>query len=347
MGGRTFVGLYRLLRVPFLCLVLCYVGQTTAKDRPLRPVTDNKALQYLTEGLTDMNTFRHDQLDPLLIERISDTPGNKKAREHIVQRMQSLGWKVEQDSFEDDTPFGRKTFVNVIATLNPDRPQRTVVACHYDSKDMKTKERKTFIGAIDSAVPCAIMLETAKQLNCLLTKAKEENNAVSDLTLQFVFFDGEEAFQRWSETDSIYGARHLAREWGSQLSAIREIILLDLIGTADTRFMNLFQSTSPLYDSLAQTEEQLRGKGLLTKEYSATMFTRIQRPAGIEDDHIPFLRRGVDILHLISVPFPSVWHKVEDDGDHLDFAFIDNFSRIFRVFVSGLMHLKPENNGCR
>jgi len=30
------------------------------------------------------------------------------------------------------------------------------------------------------------------------------------VTLQFIFFDGEEAFQNWTPTDSIYGARHLA-----------------------------------------------------------------------------------------------------------------------------------------
>ena len=28
-----------------------------------------------------------------------------------------------------------------------------------------------------------------------------------------VFFDGEEAFREWTETDSLYGARHLAQQW--------------------------------------------------------------------------------------------------------------------------------------
>lgn len=28
-----------------------------------------------------------------------------------------------------------------------------------------------------------------------------------------VFFDGEEAFDTWTDTDSIYGSRHLARKW--------------------------------------------------------------------------------------------------------------------------------------
>lgn len=29
----------------------------------------------------------------------------------------------------------------------------------------------------------------------------------------FVFFDGEEAFREWSDTDSVYGARNLAKKW--------------------------------------------------------------------------------------------------------------------------------------
>jgi len=34
----------------------------------------------------------------------------------------------------------------------------------------------------------------------------------SDMTLQFIFFDGEEAFVDWTETDSLYGSRHLAKK---------------------------------------------------------------------------------------------------------------------------------------
>jgi len=31
-------------------------------------------------------------------------------------------------------------------------------------------------------------------------------------SLQLIFFDGEEAFVDWTETDSLYGARHLAKQ---------------------------------------------------------------------------------------------------------------------------------------
>lgn len=35
-------------------------------------------------------------------------------------------------------------------------------------------------------------------------------NCKSELTLQYIFFDGEEAFEQWTDTDSLYGSRHLA-----------------------------------------------------------------------------------------------------------------------------------------
>jgi hypothetical protein len=35
---------------------------------------------------------------------------------------------------------------------------------------------------------------------------------LSEYSLQLIFFDGEEAFQRWTATDSLYGSRQLARD---------------------------------------------------------------------------------------------------------------------------------------
>ena len=72
--------------------------------------------------------------------------------------MNSLGWTVEEDSFDSNTPVGRKTFTNVIATLNPNAPRHLNLACHYDSKLDREGE---FIGATDSAVPCAMLLNLA------------------------------------------------------------------------------------------------------------------------------------------------------------------------------------------
>ena len=58
------------------------------------------------------------------------------------------------------------------------------------------------------------MLDLAEALRPLLDARKqrlehgmENDEDVSETTLQLVFFDGEEAFMDWSDTDSLYGAR--------------------------------------------------------------------------------------------------------------------------------------------
>ena len=66
----------------------------------------------------------------------------------------------------------------------------------------------------------------------------------------------------------------------------------------------------------------------------------------IEDDHLPFLRRGVKVLHLIPYPFPTVWHTRNDDLSAIDINTVDNFSKIMNVFVADYFGLTtfPEAN---
>jgi hypothetical protein len=40
-----------------------------------------------------------------------------------------------------------------------------------------------------------------------------DEQEAGETTIQIVFFDGEEAFKQWTDTDSTYGARHLAQKW--------------------------------------------------------------------------------------------------------------------------------------
>ena len=60
----------------------------------------------------------------------------------------------------------------------------------------------------------------------------------SDVKLQIVFFDGEEAFVSWTDTDSLYGSRHLASLWQNEINDIDLFILLDLIGAPGMKIRN-------------------------------------------------------------------------------------------------------------
>ena len=52
------------------------------------------------------------------------------------------------------------------------------------------------------------------------------------------------------------------------------------------------------------------------------------------------MARGVEILHMIPSPFPSVWHRMEDDGEHLDLPTVEDWGKIFTAFVGEWMDLE-------
>lgn len=77
----------------------------------------------------------------------------------IKKAFEDLNWTVTLDEFDAPTPYGTKRFTNVVATLNPNAKRRLMLAAHYDSKYMRDKY---FLGATDSAMPCAMLIEIAR-----------------------------------------------------------------------------------------------------------------------------------------------------------------------------------------
>ncbi|XP_037071950.1 glutaminyl-peptide cyclotransferase-like protein [Pollicipes pollicipes] len=286
-------------------------------------------------------------LEPLLVSRYVGTPAHEDVRQHLVNVLTALGWTVDGNrTFTMRTPLGEMPFTNVVATHDPAAPRRLVLACHYDS----IYGRDAFVAATDSAVPCAMMLYLA----CLMTsRYLDPMKGRSELTLQLMFLDGEEAFVRWTDQDSIYGARHLAQELqrtpyrgtgGGSNASLTELdridcfVLLDLLGAARPAIANYQAGTKAEFRRLAAIERQLSSAGLLPPDLPAA-FHFHQSWSGwgapqISDDHLPFLRRGVKVLHLIPHPFPSVWHKDADDARAVHFPTVAGLSRTLRVFVS-------------
>ena len=201
-------------------------------------------LHYFGPMKTNQGHFNR-TLDKILKVRVPDTPSHREVREFIIEEMTGLGWKVEEDPFEENTVIGNIKFTNVIATLNPGAPRRMVLACHYDSKITP----EGFLGATDSAVPCAQIINLAHTMKLDLDEMNDQG-----LTLQLLFLDGEEAFVQWTSTDSIYGARHLASKLeqsqyehsdvkGNELDRIDIFVLLDLLGTKNPKIISSQTST--------------------------------------------------------------------------------------------------------
>ncbi|KAG8546131.1 hypothetical protein GDO81_019723 [Engystomops pustulosus] len=262
-------------------------------------------------------------------------------------RSLSADWTVEFDLFDALTPRGSLPFGSVIATLDPKVQRRLVFACHLDSKWFPPDAGgRPFVGATDSAVPCAMILEAVTALDKTLRIMKDKG---SPITLQLFFLDGEEAFGDWTETDSLYGARHLAQRLqdepgpggaGNKLQAIDLFVLLDLLGAQEPLILSHFSETRSHFMRLVSIEQRLHSLGLLDAHHMDRPYFRPNLYFGaVEDDHVPFLHRGVPILHVISTPFPSVWHTYDDTEENLHRPTIANLCHIFVTFLAETLAL--------
>jgi len=280
-------------------------------------------------------------LENILIERVPGSDGSKKVREFIENEMSNLGWTIEEDKFEQDTIIGNVEFTNIIATLDPNAPRRMVIACHYDSKISP----KGFLGATDSAVPCAQMLNLAHTMQMDLDDQKRSE---SELTLQFLFLDGEEAFKKWTHTDSIYGARHLAAKLdkesyshqnvvGKSIERMDIFVLLDLLGAKNPQILSIQKPTDPWFRKFVDIENSLMANQIISSPriFSPGPYKRV----GIEDDHVPFMQRSVPILHLIPVPFPDEWHTMDDNANVVHYPTVEKLNIMLRIFVAEFLEL--------
>jgi hypothetical protein len=71
------------------------------------------------------------------------------------------------------------------------------VSAHFYLFYFIFRQMTGFIGATDSAVPCALLLDVAQAVTPWLSMRPVSQQQREQKTLQLIFFDGEEAFVDW------------------------------------------------------------------------------------------------------------------------------------------------------
>lgn len=288
-------------------------------------------------------------LQPFLQSRTPGSPGSQKVQQFLLGHFARLKWHVEVDRFASPVPNSPSCqFTNLVFTQNPKAKRRIVLAAHYDSKltvDGQDHDGQ-FIGATDSAWPCALMAELAFAMTHRFVAGPRFNN----VSLQMIFFDGEEAQVHWTKEDSLYGSKHLAWLWSKQrdrtktIDAIDLFVLLDLLGAARPAFYPMIQRTRPEFAQLAAVEARLRQTLALASSrppYFNTIVPQDMSGVTVDDDHVPFLNLNVPCLHIIPLPFPTVWHTMADDESALDNQTIADLTRIMHGYIEELFRLPP------
>jgi glutaminyl-peptide cyclotransferase len=234
-----------------------------------------------------------------------------ETRRYIRAQMAAIGVQVTDQAFEAKTPMGQVKMVNVRATIPGTRPERIILAGHYDTKVFK---QFRFVGANDAGSSTAFLIEMARVL-----KARK-----NPWTIELLFLDGEEAFIDWYlGDDHTYGSRHYveqARRTGD-LARIKAMILVDMIGDRDLVIKRETNSTPWLTDVVWASAKILSLETTFVPDRFA-----------VEDDHMPFLQAGVPAVDLIDLDYPP-WHTAEDT---LDKVSARSMELVGRVLVAAL-----------
>ena len=211
--------------------------------------------------------------------------------------------QLEEDAFTANTPIGPVPMRNFIVRFPGKKNGVIVLATHYETN--YPLRGTSFIGANDGAATTGLLMAIGDQLR---------GHTLDGYSVWLLFDDGEEAIKCldcWSESDSTYGTRHLAAKWAGDgtLARIKAFLLADMIGDKDLDIQRESRSTDWLVDLVRHAAHKFG--------YDRYFF---QHEGAVEDDHLPFLNRGVpsvDIIDLDYGPNNSYHHTIQDTLDKL------------------------------
>jgi len=232
---------------------------------------------------------------------------------YILSQLRSFGCTVETDAFTATTPVGPVAMKNILVKIQGERPGVILLGTHYD-----TLKKENFVGADDAGSSTALMLEIARQL-C----PKRGRYAV-----WIAFFDGEEAVQQWSDTDSRYGSKQMAAKLAlsGELKKVRAFLLADIVGGKNARIPRETNSTKELSQLVYSTAKRL-GYGELF----------VNEDRGADDDHDSFLSRNVPSVDVIGdFVNNGYWHTPQDNLDKISAKTLGMVGHVFLETVKAL-----------
>ncbi len=211
--------------------------------------------------------------------RVAGTPAEASAGDHVIRTLR--GWHGDVRTDTVDLPTGGVT-QNVWVTVGTGET-RLLLGAHYDSKEGSP-------GADDNASGVAVLLELARRLSLA---------PPAGLTVDIVFFGGEEIPAGFPADEHHFGSRHMAARLEDE-GALPDLMLsVDMVGVGDRLWAVTFEDSDP---AAAQTLLEAAGDLGVTAEIV---------PRGDISDHEAFARRGVPSVFMWRPDNPA-YHTPDD-----------------------------------
>jgi hypothetical protein len=243
--------------------------------------------------------------------------GHAKAEQFILSHLE--GAQIEQDKFNVQTAAGPFAMNNIVAKFPGKKDGLIVLAGHYDTN--YPLKNTSFVGANDGGSNVGLMLEIAAQLRL---------HAPEGYSIWLLFTDGEEATVSWTDDDSVYGAKHLAKKWSEDGTAarIKALLLLDMIGDKNLDLDHETNSTPWLAELVYRAAQRVGQQSHFSSRVNA-----------IQDDHLPFRAVGIPVDDIIDLNygFDNLYHHTtQDTADKCSAASLQSVGDIVMESIRAL-----------
>ena len=302
----------RSLRLPFYFCVFCLLLATNTACASAAPKIFDGAHANQTYLMAQMN----------LGARPAGSAADRATGDYILAQLKESQWKTETQEFS----YRNVPVRNVIAKNGEGRGPLIVLGAHYDTRPRadqdKTRPEQPVPGANDGASGVAVLLELARTLDT--SKLKNE--------VWLAFFDAEDngdlggcvvapppcdnATWHWS-----VGADYFA---GKLPVKPEFVVIVDMIGDADQNIYYEQFSDKQLQQQLWSIAAQLGFEKFFISQYKWSM----------DDDHTPFLQRGIRAIDIIDFDYPY-WHTTQDTADKVSGDSLGHVGRVLQTWLEG------------
>ncbi|MHB1023239.1 MAG: M28 family peptidase [Acidobacteriaceae bacterium] len=239
--------------------------------------------------------------------RYINSEGHLKAEAYIKSHFapEAAQKRLEVDGFVANTPIGPVAMRNYIVKYPGKKAGIIVLGTHYETN--YPLRNIGFVGANDGGSTTGLLMEIGDLLRAQTTG----NKRLDGYSVWLVFFDGEEAIQQWSDSDKLYGSRHLAAKWSNDgtIHHIKAFLLADMLGDKSLDIDRDLNSTQWLLDLVY---DAAKDEGVQSHFFA--------RENQVDDDHIPFVERGVPSADIIDFDYgphsflhPDGYHHTAED----------------------------------
>lgn len=271
--------------------------------------------------------FAHTKAIVEVSPRPTGSEGLRKSADYIKAEIAKLGlqpreqvWTQSVERYGQSRELSLRNLWTEIPGTDPDKGPILLLACHYDSKycaDHPNPEHNfEFVGAVDSAAACGVLLELARVVTDHQTSARAGGDGAPALitpNIWLAWFDGEECIEfDWIDEKSLLGSRHFAEQLaadksrfpGGLAARMKTMVLMDLIGDKNIKIDRDTRSNAKLLEIFEAAATRL-GEQDRMYQYDSPMV----------DDHVPFKRFGVAVIDLIDFRWraPYEWQMTAED----------------------------------